>query len=315
MKKFLLFSVGLLFGGLLLWSCKRNSSKDSTAYSLKIGAMASMDYLPYLVAEEVGIYDSLGLDLDFVKFFSPNERDAAFRSGQIDGTIIDYSGAAMQHAQGVGLSLIAKHDGFFELLSAPSIATFEEMQSKSIGISRNTVIEYSCDRMLEANKIQENDIKKVEVNKIPIRLEMMLAEEIESGIFPDPFITIAKSKGCHSLGSTKDLGIAVTGMMVSEEAIQHKAEAIKLLLVGYNEGVKYIQQHPRSEWKSVLIEKLMLPEELLDTIVLPDYTPATMPAKEEIEKTLLWLQQKELIPAGYQGEGLLCEDFIPSASL
>lgn len=315
MKKYSLFSVALLIWGLLLWSCKGNSNKDNTIYSLKIGAMASMDYLPYLVAEEVGIYDSLGLDLDFVKFFSPNERDAAFRSGQIDGTIIDYSGAAMQHAQGLGLSLIAKHDGFFELLSTPTMATFEEMQSKSIGISRNTVIEYSCDRMLEANNIKETDIKKVEVNKIPIRLEMVLSGEIEAGIFPDPFISIARSKGCHSLGSTKDLGIAVTGMMLSEEAIQHKAEAIKLLLVGYNEGVKYIQQHPRSEWKRVLIEELMLPEELLDSIVLPEYTLATMPAKEEIEKTLSWLHQKELIPVEYQGEGLLCTDFIPSASL
>lgn len=63
--------------------------------ALKMGVMASMDYLPYLTAAEKGVYDSLGLKVEFVTFFSPNERDAAFRSGQIDGTIIDYSGAAI----------------------------------------------------------------------------------------------------------------------------------------------------------------------------------------------------------------------------
>lgn len=311
MKKYLLTVVGVLLGTIILLGCKGKTNKESSTYSLKIGAMASMDYLPYLVAQEVGIYDSLGLNIDFIKFFSPNERDAAFRSGQIDGTIIDYSGAAMQHAAGIGLSLIAKHDGFFELLSTPTITSPENILGKSIGISRNTVIEYSCDRMLESAHIQETAIKKTEVNKIPVRLEMILAGELDAGIFPDPFITIGKSKGCHSLFSTKELGISVTGMIMSTDAMTHKAEAIKLLLEGYNEGVKYIQTHPREEWAKVLVEKLMLPEELINAIQLPQYTYAEMPAKEEIEKTLAWLHSKQLIPEQYNGEGLLNKDFIP----
>lgn len=311
MKRSTIMTFGALLGALLLVGCRGNTKKESAERTLTLGAMASMDYLPYMVAQKVGIYDSLGLRLDFVKFFSPNERDAAFRSGQIDGTIIDYSGAAIQHAAGVGLALIAKHDGFFELLSSPSIPSAEAMRGKNIGVSRNTVIEYSCDRMLEAAGIKENEVAKTEVNKIPIRLEMILAEELDAGIFPDPFITIGRSKGCISLASTKDLGISVTGMMISSETLRMKGDAIKLLLQGYNEGVKYIRSHPREDWKEVLIDELLFPEELLDDVVLPEYTLAEMPSEEEIDKTLLWLHQKQLIPEKYQGEGLLDARFLP----
>lgn len=314
MKKKLLLSflsfVSILF--VFFPSCKDGKSKqEKTSLTLKIGAMASMDYLPYLVAQEVGIYDSLGLNLEFVKFFSPNDRDAAFRSGQIDGTIIDYSGAMIQQSQGIELSIVTKHNGFFELLSASSILNPSDIKGKTIGISRNSVIEYSCDRILDALNLTENEVRKIEVNKIPVRLEMILSDKLDAGIFPDPFITIGKSKGCNSLFSTKDLGISVTGMMMCKEAIENKSDAIKLLLIGYNEGVKYIQSHPREEWEKVLIETLMLPENLLDKITLPKFTFAELPSDTDCIETKNWLHNKNLIPDTYTAENLVDNRFIP----
>lgn len=279
--------------------------------ALKMGVMASMDYLPYLTAAEKGVYDSLGLEVEFVTFFSPNERDAAFRSGQIEGTIIDYSGAAIQQSGGISLGLIAAHDGFFELLADPSVTSVSALRGKKVGISRNTVIEYALDRMISAQGLPEDAVRKTEVNKIPVRLEMLLSGDLAAGIFPDPFLSIGKARGLRSLCSTKDLGISVTGTMMSGEALEKKGNAVRLLLIGYNKGVDILLHEPRSSWRKVLTDGVKVPEELADTIELPLFRYAQMPSEQDIKATLEWLHVRKLIPETYNGEGLLRSEFLP----
>lgn len=312
MKKNLIYTTTVALVAFVLLTCNAcNKQKKESIPTLKIGAMSSMDYIPYVIAQKVGIYDSLGLNVEIIKFFSANERDAAFRGGQVDGTVTDYTCATIQHAGGVPLAFVIKHDGYFEMMAVPELTSMDQLIGKNVGVSRNTVIEYSTDMMLQAFNMAESDINKPEVNKIPLRMEMMLASELDASIFPDPFITLSKAKGFNSLCSTKDLGISVTGTIFSQQAIDEKSEAIKLLIQGYNLGVQYMKNHAREEWAHILVEDAMIPEEFANSVILPDYTQAAVPSTRDIEQTIEWLKMKELIPAEYTGAGLVNSEFIP----
>lgn len=313
-----LLSAGLLLSGCLLAlllslsSCRGKKQQDGASLPpLKLGAMSSMDYLPYVVAEKTGIYDSLGLDLEIVKFFSANDRDAAFRAGQVDGTVIDFTGAAIHHAAGIPLALIVAHDGFFELMAAPQYKSVAELRGKRLAVARNTVIDYSTDLMLRAAGLEPSDVEKPEVNKIPLRMEMMLAGELEASVFPDPFRSIARSKGFVGLATTRDLGIYVTGTMMRRETLDEKAESVRLLLEGYNLGVDYILSHPRADIRQILIDDAGMPEELADGVELPEYRHAALPGAKDLEETLRWLRAGDLVPADYTGEGLVDGSFLP----
>lgn len=311
MKKLLLLATFTVATLVLISACQGKSKRsEATLPPIKLGAMSSLDYLPYVIAKQMGYTDSLGLDLEIVKFFSANDRDAAFRSGQLDGTVIDYTGAAIQHAAGLPLAIVVKHDGYFELMAQPTFHRIDELRGKSISVSRNTVIEYATDKMLEAGGLTPEEVEKPEINKIPLRMEMMVAHEVDASIFPDPFITISKAQGFTSLGSTQELGISVTGTMFTQDAITEKAESIRALLEAYNLGVDYINTHPISEWQEILTEHAGLPEELVDSIVLPTYTHATLPSDKDIAQTLQWLKAKGLVPDSYDGTGLVNGDFI-----
>ena len=287
---------------------KSQSSKE--VMSLRLGAMSSVDYVPFAIAEHMGINDSLGLDVELIKFFSANDRDAAFRTGSIDGTVIDFTGAALQHAGGVPLALVMKHDGVFELMGK-GFDTLEGLKGKRIGISRNTVIEYATDRILTEAGLSESDITKIEINKIPLRMEMLLAGEIDASVFPDPFALISKGKGATALISTKSMGFSVTGTIFTVEAIKTKAEAIRTLLHGYNLAVDYLHSHPRSEWIHVLVEDAGFPREVAEQVILPEYTPARLPDNRDIEATITWLKAKGLVPEDYKGEGLIEPSLLP----
>ncbi|MBR8703255.1 ABC transporter substrate-binding protein [Porphyromonas levii] len=297
MKKVLFVTLALL-----LAACGGEEKKSEV---LKVGAMSSLDYIPYVLAEELGYTDSLGVDLEIVKFFSANDRDAAFRSGQVDGTVTDYTGAAIQHAAGLPLALVVKHDGYFEMMAQPSLASMAELKGKKVSVSRNTVIEYATDKMLEVAGLSPEEVEKPEVNKIPLRMEMMVGGEVDASVFPDPFITISKAKGFVSLSSTRDLGISVTGTIFSQKALTEKGEAIKALMTAYNLAVDYINSHPREEWQEILIEDAGIPAELVSQVVLPTYRHAEQPSQKEIKETIEWLKARALVPVEYEGEGLV----------
>ncbi len=297
MKKLLFVTIALLFV-----ACGGEKKKSEV---LKVGAMSSLDYIPYVLAKQLGYTDSLGVNLEIVKFFSANDRDAAFRSGQVDGTITDYTGAAIQHAAGLPLALVVKHDGYFEMMAQPTITSMADLKGKNVSVSRNTVIEYTTDKMLEAAGILPNEVEKPEVNKIPLRMEMMVGGEVDASVFPDPFITISKAKGFVSLGSTRDLGISVTGTIFSQKALEEKGTAIEALLEAYNLAVDYINSHPREEWQEILAEEAGIPTELVHQVILPTYTHAELPSQKDIKETIEWLKAKELVPVNYKGEGLV----------
>lgn len=295
---------------ILLASCKAKKEQHeiyTDLQPLKLGAMSSMDYLPFVIAEKQGIYDSLGLNLSIVKFFSANDRDAAFQSGNIDGTVIDYTGAALQQANGIPLAIVMENDGYFHLIASRNshMSSIDQLKGKNIAVSRNTVIEYSTDQVLAKAGLSPAEVNKPEINKIPLRLEMLQNGQIDATILPDPFATIAMHNKHNSLITTKDLGISVTGTIFSKKALADKRREIEVLIRGYNLGVEYIKKHPQSEWKNILVEDAGVPESLTGEVVLPKYKEAQLPSPKDLESTLIWLKEKQLIPSAYQGENLV----------
>ncbi len=306
----LLVGLPILFAGCGS-SEKEDSSKDETGtvQSLKIGAMPSMDILPFLVAQKVGAYDSLGLNLEVVKFYSANDRDAALQSGNVDGTVIDYTGAMMQQAAGIPLRLVMKLDGYFHMIARPGFGgeDLAALKGTKIGVSSNTVIEYATDMMLRRVGLSDKDVTKVEVNKIPLRMEMLRGGKIDASVLPDPFITITTAGGMRTLASTREMGIRVTGLILSTQAVDEKKEAARLLLQGYDLGVDYILSHPVSDIKEILEKDLGFPPELVEQVALPKYTHKEKPAQTDLDATLDWLLSKGLVPESYKADSLLAD--------
>ena len=142
---------------------KKKSQDATSSPSLTIGAMSSMDFLPFAVAQETGIYDSLGLKLEIVHFFSANDRDAALQAGKLDGTVTDYTGAALQVAGGLDAGLVMKLDGDFSWMA---YGAESDDFPKSFGVSNNTVIDFLTDRFTQSAVAKGAVVHRVEVQKL-----------------------------------------------------------------------------------------------------------------------------------------------------
>jgi NitT/TauT family transport system substrate-binding protein len=310
------YILSLLLLASLLLACtnKGNKASDSDNNTqLNIGVMSSMDYFPIAVAKEKGFFEQEGVSVTINKFYSANERDAAFQSRNLDGTILDYTGAAIQRAGGIDLKLTSQCNGSFVLVAAKEseINSVYDLKGKRLAVSRNTVIDFCTDWVLQEANIALSDVNKVEINKIPLRLEMLRNGRIDATMLPDPFVTIALEGGNRKVIDIKDMDLRVTGIVFHDDVIAEKEAAIKSFYRAYNLAIELINTQPSSSFEDLLIAEIGVPAELVSKIELPTFTKAQLPQEKDLQKVEQWLKEKELVTADFDISTLIAASLLP----
>ena len=308
------FTLSSLLLVALFISCTNKSSKTSNDTKvLNIGVMSSMDYLPLAVAQENGFFEKEGVNATIHKFYSANERDAAFQSGNLDGTILDYTGAAIQRAGGIKLKVVSQCDGTFVLIAGKNseIKNIEDLKEKRLAVSRNTVIDFCTDLVLQKAGIPLDNIERMEINKIPLRLEMLRNGKIDATMLPDPFATIALHDDNRSIIDVSELDIRTTGIAFHENVIEQKREAVESFYRAYNKAVSLINSEPSSNFHSLLVSEIGFPANLVSNIELPNYSMAQLPQESDLKKVEHWLKTKNLVSSEFDITTLIASDLIP----
>ena len=285
----------------LLSACSNGKEKPDSSISnedlqsITLGIMPTLESFPFYVAKKKGIYDSLGVNIDFICFNSPS---------------------AVQLQVHHPLALIMKNDGYFCFITGKGSALnqLNQLEEKNIAVSRGTIIEYATDVVCHKAGISSYRNNRPEISQIPLRLSMLQYGQIDATFLPDPYATIAMKDGNRSLISTCELDIYMTGTAFSDKAIREKRREITLLIKGYNLGVSYIQSHPQSKLNSLLTEATGIPETLAGLIILPSYTMATRPDSSNISKAQEWLKEKGYLPHYRQNTNLVDTTFITSTN-
>lgn len=276
--------------------------------------MSSMDYLPLAIAQREGYFEKHGVDVNIQKFISATERDVALQSGVVDGVVTDYTSAALVKSGGFELKLTSKCQAPFYIVAGKEtgINNLSELKEKKVAVSQNTVIDFCVDVALNSVGLAETDVEKVEINKIPLRLEMLRNNKIDATGLPDPLGLIAESEGNKLLVSMDSLGYTVTGIVFTQKAIDDKGEAIKLMYKAYNDGVDYLKSHSINDIKDILVKDMRFPEGMVDKAQIPDYTAAQAPAAsdKDIQEVVKWLIGRKLIPESFDATGMIDNRFV-----
>ena len=303
---FLALGMALITGAMFLsGACSQKGKSNPTdSTHLCIGVMPSIDYLPIAVAEQQGFFTH---PIEIVRFASPMERDAALQTGSVDASVTDYMGAMLLHSKGLKVSLPIACQGGFRLVFGRNkeLDAISDLRGKHIGLSSNTLIDYATERALVDAKGKPLPYTRVEVQKIPIRLEMLSSGELDAAILPEPFATIGASKGLVAIDLPNGLTVGITGLLFQDEALTKKSAAVKAFIEGYNKAVAYMAQHPRKDWSAAVEQLLGVSKDLASQIPLPTYAEVTAPKSEDLQPILSWMKAKKLVPESYTAEGLI----------
>ncbi|MDK2811330.1 MAG: NitT/TauT family transport system substrate-binding protein [Petroclostridium sp.] len=297
-----LLTIILFFILLLTFSSCGQSKKQEVV----IGVMPDVNSVPFIIAAEKGLFDEQDVDVDVQLFMSAVERDTALQAGKIDGCVSDILAAAFSIQGGFDVKITSVTDGDYILLASKDsgISSIQQFKAADIGLSTNTVIEYTVDSIFEKNGIKENEINKVAVPKIPIRLEMLENGKLKGACLPQPFAALAQSKGAKVIAASSQQGLAPSVMVFSSKALGQKKQELKKIYKAYNKAVELINSSPAS-FVELTIEKAKFPAEVKDIFQLPHYENAKLPKEEDVQDVLNWMKEKGLLKQELQYKNMV----------
>lgn len=285
---------------------------------VKIGVLPIEDNLPFYVAEKDGLYAKEGVQVELVSFASALERDTALQAGQIDGEVADLVAVALLKKIGTDVKIASiglgatPQEGRFAILASPksSIKDMVGLKGATLGISQNSIIDYVSDQMLLDKGVILNDVKKMSIPKMPVRVDMLLSDQINAACLPDPLASLAQAKGAHLIIDDTYRNISQTVFLFRTKSIQDNPEGIKAAVRVYGSAGQSLSKNP-DQYRNLFLEKAQIPAELKESYKTPTFSKLQLPTEEEVNSVMKWMVDKTLIPQAYGYQDLVDSNLLP----
>ncbi len=314
-------ALGLLIAAtlaLLLAGMAACSSPAAEVPTLKIGLLPIVDALPMHVAEAEGFFAKENVKVELITFASAVERDSALQAKQIDGQLNDLVATLLLANGGEKVKVVRQtYQGspampMMYVLAAPQsqLRRPADLKGVPIGVSTNSVIEFTTEVMLREAGLRPDEINKVEVAKIPVRLEMLLKGQLAAATLPDPFASLALAQGAHLIVDDGKSGAGQSVLTFREQALAGKEKALKSFLAAYEQAVQAINSSPE-KYRPLLVDRAKVPEEIKQSFPMPPYPPARVPTAGEVKAVADWMLAKGLLKAPIAPEQIVTGEYLP----
>ncbi len=298
LKKLTLFLA--LAGTVLLTACTGGRVEPVT---IRIGVLPILDALPMYVADEQGYFEEEGISVEFIPVSSAAERDQLMQAGQIDAMINEMISTMFYNENEAQIVVVrfarvptAAYPQFRILAAETSgVLSVDDLKGVEIGISEGTIIEYTTERMLQAEGFSPGEIRTVAVPRIPDRLALLQSGELPAANLPDPLASLAIQGGARViLDDTRHLQFSHSVISFSARFVEQNGEAVRAFLAAVEQAVGDINAD-KERWSEVLTERNLVPAPLIGAYTVPDFPAASVPSQSLYEDSLAWVRGKGLI--------------------
>ncbi|MBQ9980194.1 MAG: ABC transporter substrate-binding protein [Oscillospiraceae bacterium] len=285
--------------------CGCGAKKDEP---LRIGLLSIDDSLPFFMAQELGLYEKHGVEVELIPFGSAADKESALEAGRIDGDMTDLVVTALLKKGGTDVKIVSvalgaeSREGRFALLAAPDseIESLRDLSGVPVAVGDNTIVHYLNDRILSDAGVE--DIKTQNIPSLSLRYEALLNGSVAAAVLPDPLASLAAMSGAKVLfddtESAENLSQSV--VIFTADALEKKGEQIEKAMAAYFEAMEYINANPDAHNVRGAVERFSsVPESIFDVYETPSFTPAALPAEDTLSSTMDWMMEQGLLQQGY----------------
>ncbi|CCH48087.1 ABC transporter substrate-binding protein [Pseudodesulfovibrio piezophilus] len=269
---------------------------------IRFGILPVLDTLPLQVAVNDGLFKEHGLDVELIRFSSALERDMAMQAGELDGYFGDIVATCMLINKNVPMYIALTSwrttPGFplFGIAKSPARSEWKlpELQGAKLGLSKSTIMEYLADRINEKKGVPLDYFSQIEIKKLPIRLQMLMTDQIDMAILPEPLLSLAKLKGGGIFATAEDLDRPLTVLCLHRKYFNDGAEPYVNFVTAYKEAVTRLARHPE-EYRQLMAQTCRIPQPLIDKFPIYPYPMPTLPTSAELDDVQAWMKERGLL--------------------
>ncbi len=284
----------VLFSFLVI-SC--SGPKQEEQKVVKIAYLPVIQSLPLYLSIEKGYFKEAGIDIEAIKFESPNQVIDALLSGQVQFGAAAASGitAVSEAAKPGSLKIFAVIGGDFSIIndlllvkSDSSIQSIKELKGKKLGILPGIQFRTIAKQILtNEGLLPDKDVTIVEL-AVQLQVQALASGQIDALLTIEPIGTIGKSKKVAKDLIKSPMVQYISNpwygavLDVSTQFVKDNPKTTKKVLDVFDRAINEINQDPPSS-KQYLKSYTPLTEDLIAQVPLPIFKMCTNLTDVDIE--------------------------------
>lgn len=292
----------------------RRAQDADSASVLRIGLMPTLDCLPFYYAASSGIFDSLGVEVDLQTFMAQMDLDTALSGGHLDGIYSDLVRSALLQSKDTFPVVVMGCDGAWKVVTSQSLRLRNpsQLEERMVAVARHSATDFMADRVAQAGGLPADMIYRPQINHVGLRTEMLDNAQVEAAVLPEPQATQAAVAGHRIIYSSEDENVRLGCVTFDRAALSRgrKAEMLGRLFAGYDVAVGVLNRRGKSACDSLLRIGYGLSARVVDSLRLPRYEAAHLPAAADVRAAVEFLRGRRLVPPGYDADSLVSPAYL-----
>ena len=263
-----------------------SARKDSLAF--KIAVTPTLDCLPIYVACDSGIFSQLGVDVSLKPQGSHMDCDELFKAQKVEGMVSDLMRTERLRHQGLPLRYVSATNAYWQFIGnrRGRIRELKQMGDKMVAMSRYSATDYLATLGIDSVR-PDLPVFRIQVNDVNVRLMMLLNNEMDAVLLPEPQATTARQARnplfMDSRGRDIRLGVIAVRSYVDHDP--SRKSQLDMFLKGYNMACDSINEKGLKYYADIIIKHCQTDAETVKSLPAITFPHATPPREKDIALT------------------------------
>lgn len=252
-----------------LTRAERAKLKTADSLALKVGVMPTLDCMPLYLAKERRLFDTLGVDVRLRMRKAQMDIDTALIGGSVEGAVSDSVRVARMQSRGTALTVLGTTNTSWQLVGNRSarLKEVKQLGDKMVAMTRYSATDFLTDYVLKGVKTTAT-VYRVQINDVPLRLQMLLNNEMDALWLPEPQATTAREHGHTVLWDTEKHNLWLGRVVFRDKALgdARVKKQIDVFKKAYNMACDSLNQRGIAVYADLLMKYCQTDQKTLDAL-------------------------------------------------
>lgn len=261
--------------------------KKEDSLALKVAVLPTLDCLPIYLAKEHRFFDTLKTDVRLRLYTAQMDCDTALANGRVEGSITDLIRGERLQTKGTPLRYVAATNTHWQFISNRTARVKEPKQlgDKMVAMTRYSATDYLTDLALDG--VQTNaTVFRIQINDIPLRLSMLINNEMDAMWLPEPQATTARLAKHPVMMDTKTKDIRLGAIAFRENALKDKRrqQQLNAFVKAYNRACDSINHYGTKEYADLIKKYCRVDDKTVEALPKMNFPHAAPPREADLAR-------------------------------
>jgi NitT/TauT family transport system substrate-binding protein len=227
---------------------EEDAASSGSGETITLGYSAWPGWFPWAVAEEAGIFEEVGVDVELEYFSDYLSSLDAMNAGQLDAnsqTLNDTLVGVSAGSDQVVVVVNDNSDGNDAIIVDESIETIEDLEGASIAAEPGVVDHFLLLQGLDSVGLTEDDVEFEELLTDQAAATFASGQLDGVGVFAPFTVQALEREGSHVLFDSSDFpGTIPDFLTVNRSLVEERPEDVQLLVDAWYATLAYIEENP-----------------------------------------------------------------------